>query len=693
MPQALGLLIGQALFSIGAPLGLVNFFAIGGGGSLLLGLGLSAASAALRPSIPTVKPSDGQAIIKDPLAVRTKSYGTMRIAGARVFADADGDNFWFVLMINHGRISEIVSWHLDDNTIEIDGSGNVTTSPYTSCDIYYHLGLPTETAYSNLVTTFGLDEMRGDGAASILVKLKNPADAASYSEQFPRGPETLIRATVNASVVWDPRDSAQDREDPSTWEFSDNSVVCWLSYLMDADGYGMPWERFEDNIAEWEAAMDVCDDDVDLWAGGTGKRYRVAGTYRLSDDPRDVSAQFASTCDGRIWQKRDGSIGISVGAYSVPTVTLGASAILGYSDLQRGQDLLNKVEGIRASFMSPVHDYREHEAEPYPDATTVLALSEDRVATLDLNWVPSDAQARRLMKRDYTRRTAEWRGTIITNIAGIQAIDERYIQVQIPELGFDESCEVQSFSLDPNTMTCTIEILAVDATIDEWDSSEESALEGDAELSLVNDAIYSKAGTALDPISEAGGSLGKTAVVLFAGATLAATPAGWTLIQSAGPTGGLATATYIKPYLDGTETSTTFGGTSGLLWCAIMDGVLTAPTYLQKSIEVSTAIPSNQTANAQAPSNYVVFAMAAGLTPAAADANSILTTRKILGGAPYYDVDFYDESQFQVNGAISGAVKMIIFGAGSRTKDIRAEFASVDLGTNALQSFIIRPGA
>lgn len=36
MPQAVGIAVAQFLFAAGAPLGIVNFFAIGAGGTLLL---------------------------------------------------------------------------------------------------------------------------------------------------------------------------------------------------------------------------------------------------------------------------------------------------------------------------------------------------------------------------------------------------------------------------------------------------------------------------------------------------------------------------------------------------------------------------------------------------------------------------------------------------------------------------------
>lgn len=572
MPSAIGL----ALFALGAPLAVVNVVTLVVVPAIIkvaISVGLQLAASYLsRNSSPLPKPSDGQTEVKQALSPRVRSYGRVRVSGAVWWLDAINKVLYLGIALNHGRIGAYVDFLIDENTVDIDGTDQVTTSPYDSPAVFLHnrLGLPTETKYSEILSGFGVDEVRGDGVATILGTFTNPNSAATFQNTYPNG-RPLIRATIEASVVWDPRDATQDRTDPSTYLWSDNPVVCLLDYMLSADGYGIPWERIEPNLDEWIAAADVCDEPVDLLAGGTTFRYRIAGTYTLEDDPKDVVAKFLSVCDGKVWPKRDGSIGINVGKFATPTVTIGNDAILAYTDLMFGQDPATAIEGIRAEYMSPEHDYREHEAEPWPTGDAVLELSDDRTAALDLLWVPGLSQARRLMKRAFMRAQARWRGTILTNLAGLRALDERYITVVIDELSINETFEIGQFTLDPNGLTCEIEILSVDATIDDWDPSEEGTEEGGG--FAVDSITFTKTGTAVDVLVEAGGAAGLTAFVGCANGTgIAATPAGWTLIAKAGPTSSLAIGLFMK-LLDGTETSATFGSASGAIMVALVGGM------------------------------------------------------------------------------------------------------------------------
>jgi hypothetical protein len=121
--------------------------------------------------------------------------------------------------------------------------------------------------------------------------------------------------------------------------------------------------------------------------------------------------------------------------------------------------------------MAPVHGYKEQDAEAWPTGTAVAALSDDRVMALDLTQVPSMTQARRLMKRAYKRAANGWRGTIVTNLWGLKARDERYIHLVLPDLLIDHDFEVMSYQDD--MLQVTLEISQIDSSIDDWDPATE----------------------------------------------------------------------------------------------------------------------------------------------------------------------------------------------------------------------------
>lgn len=677
MPQ----IIGMALFQLGATT-LATWVVTSATAAFIINagiaIGLSLLANALQPH-PSISPSDGQTEIKQALSPRIKSFGTVRISGIVCWLDAILDVLYYGLAFNHGRISAIVSYHINENTVTIDGTDKVTTAPYNATNVFLHsrLGVAIETAYSDILTAFGVSNWRGDGIASLLATIQNPATVDAFQTAYPDGRPT-IRVTINSSVVWDPRDATQSRTDATTWLFSANPVVCLLNYMIDADGYGMPWSLIEGNLTEWTGAMDICDESVDLANGGTSPRYRLAMTFSLTDNPKDVASRILTACDGRIWARRGGTIGVVVGRFTAPTVTIESRDILAYGEMTRGQDPLFAVAGIRAQYMSPDNDYREHEAEPWPDGATVLALSEDRTVALDLTTVPSHRQARQLMKRVYVRETANWRGTIVTNLAGLRAIDERFINIVIDELGISESFEVGRFTLNPDN-TIEMDVRSVGSEIDDWNPATEEGTATDSFDNFAFVSSFSKLGTALDPLAEAGGALGQTIVVFGAASGLAATPAGYTLITSAGPTSGLAIGAWVKA-LDGTEGSATFLSASGVIVSMTISGAPN-PTTSDINQTVTTGNPVDQLKEAiNAP--YMIFGYGAD------DQNE--TTNNWVS-LHFAGPDITENAQNQSNGStLSGLAVMLEYSSSETPVNISVQM--VDRGTNGLLSFILRPG-
>lgn len=473
MPQA----IGFAVLGLAGIAGASAATAIAVGNLVIAGISFGAnviIGRIFSPKAGASKPSDGLQEIKQAIPPRRKSYGQVRVAGTVFFSEVQPtelDVLFHGVSINSGRIAEYVELFIDDTVVTIDPvTGAATSSPFANVDdpvyFYTRLGLATETAYSQLNTHFSIADARGDGVATILGEFDNREDGTRQLELYPSG-LPLVRATIKASVCYDPRVPAHDRLDETTWEWTENPIVALLNYVLDADGFAIPWERVEPNLAEWIAAMNVCEEQIDLVAGGTEDRYRVAGSFDFSARPVDIAAQILSTCDGRMWQRRNGTIGVGAGKFEPPTVAIVSDDILAYT-IERGQDQLTSIAGLRAQYMSPDNGYREEEAEPWPTGEVVLALGEDRVDTLDFTWVPSGTQCRRLMKREYIRRTAEWRGTISTNMAGLRAMDERFITLTIDDLGISETFEVDKFTFDPSSMTCQLQVASVGAEIDDW---------------------------------------------------------------------------------------------------------------------------------------------------------------------------------------------------------------------------------
>ncbi len=535
MPQSLALL----LFTLGAPLAAVNFVVAGFGAALVnaaIGIGLSLAGILLRPQVPRVSPSDAQQQIRQSVPPRWKHYGERRIAGPIFWYEAKESikKLYVGLLLNQGRIDSVSSYHIDDKIVLLDGSGQVEQTPYSTRDtrLLVHLGVNPETNYADLSTQFGYDSVRGDGIASILGIFQNFGSTADQLENYPNGVPQL-RVTIKASVVWNPRDAAQIRTDESTWIWSENPVVCLLDYLLSSDGFALSWDRIEANIDAWKAAADICDETV--WSIEDSiyeNRYRVSATYLFTDNPADVVARFAAAFDGRVWQRRDGTIGISAGQFTRPVITLDEQSILLF-DMERGEDRLTAIAGIRAQYLSHYDDFREQDADPWPDASVVLALTDDRVVNLDLTWAPSHGQARRLMEREYERANGKWRGQIVTSLAGLRSIDERFVHIKLTELNIDDDFEIDHYSLNFERMEVTLDIRSAGAVADPVRPAAGTSglfYRGSGVVTDTGSSVSMNYNTVLDGEAPRVGDL-----VIFAirsvGLPTWSTPTGWTLVN------------------------------------------------------------------------------------------------------------------------------------------------------------------
>lgn len=444
--------VGALLFTLGAPLAVVNFIAIGVGAHLVwagLGVGLNLlANKFLSPKQPVLKPSDVQTPIRQAVPPRIRSYGRVRIAGVVFwrFADVTSKTLYLGQLLNDGLIGGFVDYWIDKTSVSLDGSGYVTTAPYqtdsaTQTQILTRLGLATETKYSQLNSVFGWDNVRADGIASILGIFHAFSTSTNQSQYYPGGPP-LMRETIDSSVVWDWRDATQVQSNNSTWKASSNPVVCAMDFLMHFSGFGLPYSVFSPNLAQWTLAANYCDENFN-----GSPRYSLAFTYDYTQRPGDVLAQILLSCDGKVWPRTDATIGIRVGRFDGASKSLSSRNIRGLQ-LTYGQDALTSIAGVRANYLSPAKGYVEIEATPWPTAAIVAALDQQRVVTMPLTMVPSEAQARRLMEIEYLRQTSPRRLMLDTDLAAIALANERWFNLSIPERGINGVFEILDLTLD-----------------------------------------------------------------------------------------------------------------------------------------------------------------------------------------------------------------------------------------------------
>jgi hypothetical protein len=215
-------------------------------------------------------------------------------------------------------------------------------------------------------------------------------------ERWPRVPPE-IEVEMDWSKVWDPRDVAQDPDDPDTWEWSSNQALCALDALM--RNPVAPYRIEHLDIPSWIIAADVADEPVALKAGGTEPRYRVNGLIDWSSGEVEQLVEPMILAGAGGVTRIGGKLAAIPGAWQEPEVTISEAALEGdltVEALQPGDDVFS---GVKTTYVSPDRDWRPADAGVYrvPGAAALDGGAE-KIRTVDLEMVTSPTQAQRIGK-------------------------------------------------------------------------------------------------------------------------------------------------------------------------------------------------------------------------------------------------------------------------------------------------------
>lgn len=474
------------------------------GGSLLssvsglaLSVGLSYAANMLTSGRPSQPSQTSQTTVNESTAPRTRVYGRAMVGGARFIwqnvyyvttTDFIGSNFSgrvSVLAHCQGPIDAIEQYWFSDEVGTFSAAPNFNKkqvlTPMGGLGFIHSMkGTGSQAVMSELVDVFSSfwgtnDRARGLCYTAAFYYVIDP----TYYTTYYKSAEPFVRVVMRGSLVWDPRVGGQNPDDtwdnPTTWTWSDNPALCILDFLRHPDGRDKPRARID--VQSFIDFANLCDQTVSLKHGGTEKRYRLCGTYNLTDEPGSIQRRMLATCDGELYRTPDGLIGIRGGQWVAPTLTFQGDAILEYS-LSQGTGKLSAFNDTTITYTSPDHDYQAVEADPWINAAS-QAVAGDLPTSLELDMVPSNGQARRLAKINDAKGNPAWRGSITLDVTGLNAITERMIRVTLPsdDLGIDETFLISKYSVSPDFTRVTLDVVSLHSTAYAWDPASE---EGEA---------------------------------------------------------------------------------------------------------------------------------------------------------------------------------------------------------------------
>lgn len=351
--------------------------------------------------------------------------GTIGVPGKLEYRNSWGSaggtpNAYLVDVISFGDlpIAAMTGLYVNAEKATIEVSGHTTQGfPVTEFDdgtdhlwVEFWDGTQT-TVNSYLSAKFGADvdrpwesDMIGRGVPYVTL-------TALVSETLWTGFPSYM-AEFRGIKLYDPRkdttaggSGSQRWDTPSTWAFSDNSMVIIYNILRGIH-YAGAWvwggraRAAQLPYAEWAAAMDACDEDVALDAGGTEKRFRAGREISLNERPADVIGDLLTGCTGRlaqvagVWYPLVGVPGEADGSFTDDDliVTEGMT----FDPFPNLDQIIN---GATATYLEPQQAWEAKETAPYYRSN--LEAEDDgrrQVQGIDLVTTFSGTQAQRVLK-------------------------------------------------------------------------------------------------------------------------------------------------------------------------------------------------------------------------------------------------------------------------------------------------------
>ncbi len=447
MPQAI--VVGLA--SVGIP-GLVTATgALTLGGNLLaagIGLGISyGVNALFAEEAP--KPAEMRGTVRQSVSSRRKAYGEGPMGGSIIFWEVRDGALVQIQYLGEGPIDAFTEWRLDERIVEVEEDGNIDTSPINgSVEVEYRLGTSDQLHYERVAEIF--PELydathRCRGCVTVMIKA-NKVKPERIQQVYPNRLPQLV-PVARRNKVFDPR--------TGTTAYSANLPLILRSYLADRDGAGLPASMIDDD--DFEIAADIGDELLATSGGGTVRRYHGQLDYKLDEEPIDIIERMITATDGRLFLKRDGKIGFKAGKYVAPTVSIPDAVIVSYS-LKDSSGPLREGTEVTVRYQNKLARHTEATCDPW----IIDADGTRKPIQIQAYEIQEHYHARVVAKRRAQRATARWRGTIVTDLFGLEAWEEQYIYLEVRDLGIDfEPFEIMDIREGDNEMTVIIDVVSL----------------------------------------------------------------------------------------------------------------------------------------------------------------------------------------------------------------------------------------
>lgn len=426
--------------------------------SVIVGVAVAIGTVALQNSLKPETPKyeqdveDAQTMTTSSIAPRRGVYGETVISGP---------------IIGYGKLlqgfnDQQKEWHvvgifLADHpceSVQLYKVNDKDPSEVGATAVYY-LGNQTQANQTMMQVVDGWTANHiGHGITYAVVKI--PID----DEKIPQGLRN-IKFKVKGKKVYDPRKDStiggsgtHRHDDPATWQWSSNPIICGLDYMRFHGYREQPINRFD--LADIAAEANICDEVVSYTDGGTtksGPRFSVNGTWTYDEGPAEVLNHILATCAGKPY-RRAGKIYLKTGSYHGPAIhTITSKDLAGRVRYRPNTPEREKCNTVRATYIDPEAGYISAESKVVTNSIYVNEDGAAREHELRLRYVTSSIQAQRLQKLHLERNRAGFMVELTVGPSGLLALPGKTIELDIPEDGISGEFIVADWNYNQTNKT------------------------------------------------------------------------------------------------------------------------------------------------------------------------------------------------------------------------------------------------
>jgi hypothetical protein len=398
--------------------------------------------------------------VRGPIEAVKILYGRRRVGGVIVFAGTSGvkNEYLNVVIAFTAHQATLENIMVNEDIVTINSLGQPLYGKYVGkAQFVWHDGQDGQTADTGLIAAMPsqwTSAHKLSGISYLYCWFRYDSDT------FPGGALPNITAILTGKTS--------------------NVALAINDWLADTT-YGMSVPAAEIDSTAFAAAVAACDEAVDLYAGGTEKRYVYSQIHTADQKHEEVLQEMVQACAGRLVYS-GGKWILTVG-YQTPTVTLTEAHIVGPIKLTTRVAESERANGVRGIFTSEGAKWQETDIPAYQSPIYLAAdNNQEYWLDLDLPGTVSSPTAQRIHRIELERLRREITCSLRVDLIGLQIRAGDTVMVTFALYGWvAKTFEVIEWKLgvdEQETPAPVIELQLreTDANVYAWEMAYEQAL-------------------------------------------------------------------------------------------------------------------------------------------------------------------------------------------------------------------------